>query len=247
MVEISFFLIGLIFGSFANMLIHRLPNNISCFNPTRSICPNCKSTISWYENIPLLSYIWLKATCSKCKKSISISYFLVELLCGLVFVFLYIKLGLTFEFLSFVVLFWLLIILSVIDINHKAVPDYLLIVVLIVAFFLPNFYYVEALSFAGGGFLLEIFVTFYIQNIKYKITKNSELKSAKAMGEGDIPVFAIIGGVLGVGLGIVAITIGTLVALIPSIVGTLKNQPQIPFIPYLSLGLFLTYMWNGLL
>ncbi len=130
-----------------------------------------------------------------------------------------------------------------IDITHLAVPDYLLIFVVVVAFTLPEFDYIMALSFAGGGFLLELFTTFYIQNIKYFFIKNKELKTARAMGEGDIPIFAIMGGVLGLSAGLIAITLGALIAFVPSVVASISHkQAQIPFIPYLSVALFIVYV-----
>ncbi len=243
MVGFNIFVVGLILGSFANMLIYRLPHGVSLFRPARSVCPQCKATIPWYENIPLVSYIYLKGICSSCDTKISTSYFFVELLSGILAVLLWHKLGSSFEFVLVLLLFELLLILSVIDIYHLAVPDYMLILAVVVAFVLPEFDYIAALSFAGGGFLLELFVTYYIQNIKAKLTKNKQLQTARAMGEGDIPIFAIIGGVLGSTLGLVAITVGAFVALVPSVIATIYGKkPQIPFIPYLVVGLFVVYV-----
>lgn len=173
----NIFVVGLILGSFANMLIYRLPCGLSLFHPARSICPQCKKIIPWFENIPLVSYIYLKGACSSCKVNIPKSYFFVELLSGVLFVFLYVKLGLGVELLLVVLLFELLLILSVIDIDHLAVPDYLLILAIVVAFALPGFDYMVALSFAGGGFLLELAVTYYIQNIKAVINLTRYLTS----------------------------------------------------------------------
>lgn len=79
---IFLFLSSLAVGSFVNVLIYRIPRNISIFK-LRSFCPSCKSKIKWYENIPIFSYIFLKARCSYCKSSISIHYPLVEFSVGL--------------------------------------------------------------------------------------------------------------------------------------------------------------------
>ena len=68
---------GLIFGSFLNVVIYRLPKNQSILKP-RSFCPKCKKKISWDENIPIYSWIKLKGKCSKCNKAISIKYPLIE-------------------------------------------------------------------------------------------------------------------------------------------------------------------------
>ena len=76
------FLIGLIFGSFANVCITRLPKDKTIIFG-RSNCPKCKKKISWYDNIPLISFILLKGKCRQCNKKISINYFFVELIIGI--------------------------------------------------------------------------------------------------------------------------------------------------------------------
>jgi leader peptidase (prepilin peptidase)/N-methyltransferase len=99
------------------------------------------------------------------------------------------------------------------------------------------------LIFAGGIVILELFVTFYIQNIKSKILKDDSLKIQRAIGEGDIPIIAIIGGILGIQLGIVAIFLSSIFAIIPSLINTfIKKEIETPFIPFLSLGLFVIYI-----
>jgi len=225
------------------MLIYRLPLNISLINPKRSICPSCNHTIKWYENIPLLSFIFLKGRCSKCKTNISIVYPIVELLSAIITMLLFIKLGLTSQFILITILFYLLILLSFIDLKYKAVPDYLLILILINAFFIPDFSFQSALIFAGASVLLELFVTFYIQNIKYKFTKDESLKEQRAMGEGDIPILAIIGGLLGIKFGISAIFLAAILAIIPSLLNNIiKKDIETPFIPFLALGFFIIYI-----
>ena len=99
----------------------------------------------------------------------------------------------------------------------------------------------NVLIFAGGFALLELVITFYIQNIKAKITKNKDLETQSALGEGDIPIAGVIGGLLGLHLGISAIFLATLLGLLLSIYNLLsKKEIETPFIPFLSLGLFIT-------
>jgi len=225
------------------MLIYRLPLEISLVNPKRSICPKCNYQLKWYENIPLISYVILKARCSSCKEKISISYPMVELFSGVIFTFLYIKLGLTYDFFVMTFVIATLIVLSMIDVTFKAVPDYLLVIVLVGVFFLSEFSYLYCLVFAGGAVLLEFFVTFYIQNVKAKITQDEMLLEQKALGEGDIPIFALIGGVLGLHLGIVAVFLAAVFAILPSMVNKIKNKDlELPFIPFLTLGFTVVYL-----
>lgn len=247
MFSIIIFIIGLIFGSFLNMLIYRLPLEISLINPKRSICTNCDYQIKWYENIPLISYIFLKGKCSKCKEKISIIYPIVELLTASITLLLFISIDFNMQFLLTTLLFYTLITLSFIDFKYKAVPDYLLIVALIVTITIVLIYEPINLStmliFAGAFVLLELFVTFYIQNIKSNILKDDSLKTQRSMGEGDIPIVAIMGGLLGLKLGLIAIFLSALFAIIPSLLNSfIKKDIETPFIPYLSLGLFVIFI-----
>ena len=237
------FVIGVSIGSFLNMLIYRVPQNISLLSPKRSICPYCKSVIKWYENIPLISFVFLKGKCSSCQKRISLFYPFVELLYGITFLLLFLKFGVSIEFVISSFVISVLVVLSMIDIHYKAVPDYLLLIALVGAFFLSEFSYLYCLVFAGGAILLEFFVTFYIQNIKVKFTKDESLLNQKALGEGDIPIFALIGGVLGLHLGFIAIFLAAVFAIIPSIINKIRNgDMELPFIPFLTLGFLIVYL-----
>lgn len=235
------FTIGLIFGSFLNMLIHRLPLGVSLFNPIGSECPHCQHKIKWYENIPVLSYVFLKGRCSNCSKSISIVYPIVELITGLVTVLLYQHQWFDLDLILTIVLFYTLIVLAFIDFKYKAVPDYLLIIVVLLTLIVGDWQ--NTLIFMGGFVLLELILTFYIQTIKAKITKNKDLENQRSLGEGDIPITGVIGGLLGIQLGISAIFLAAILALIPAIYGlVVKKEIETPFIPFLSLGLFITYI-----
>ena len=235
------FLIGLIFGSFLNMLIHRLPSGISLFKPLGSTCIHCKHSIKWHENIPILSYLFLKGRCSNCSKPISIVYPLVELTTALVTLLLYMNYSPNWELIVTIALFYTLIVLSFIDLKYKAVPDYLLIVTVILTIIVGDL--MNILIFAGGFALLELVITFYIQNVKAKITKNKDLETQGALGEGDIPIAGVVGGLLGLHLGISAIFLATLLGLSLSIYNLLsKKEIETPFIPFLSLGLFITFI-----
>ena len=244
MIEYLFvFLIGLIFGSFLNVLIHRLPLDLSLLKPLRSSCPHCQHKIKWFENIPVVSYILLKRRCSSCHKSISLVYPVVELLTGIVTLMLYMNYWLNFELIVMVTLFYTLIVLSFIDLKHKAVPDFLLIISIVLVLLIGDLG--DTLLFAGGFVLLELIMTFYIQTIKSRLTKNKELEKQSALGGGDIPIAGVIGGLVGVQLGISAIFLATLLALLPALYNLFfKKSIEIAFIPYLSLGLFITLIFN---
>jgi len=246
----SVLVVGLIIGSFLNMLIYRLPLDISLLNPKRSTCTKCHHTIKFYENIPVVSYILLRGKCSACKSKISIVYPLVEILTAIITFLLYKKLGLNLEFYCLSTVFYFLILLSFIDFEYKAVPHSLLVFVSFITLLYLFLFKVENIAtyfiFAGGIVTIELFVTYYIQNIKSVLLKDESLQNQKALGEGDIPIVALIGGILGLKFGLVAIFLSAILAIIPSILNSLtKKEIETPFIPYLSAALFITYIFEN--
>ena len=117
MFYIIVFILGSIWGSFSNVCIYRMPYNISVIKG-RSHCPSCKKQIRWFDNIPLLSYIILKAKCRDCSSNIESKYFLVELISALSFVFIFYLFGLTLTTLFFFILIIFFMIIIFIDLKH---------------------------------------------------------------------------------------------------------------------------------
>jgi len=116
------FLIGLMIGSFLNVVALRLLWDESFVLP-RSKCPKCKTEIKWYDNIPVLSYIFLKAKCRHCKEHISIQYPIVELFTGIMFLFVYLSFGFTLQSLFLIVLVALLIVSTITDFKEQVIYD----------------------------------------------------------------------------------------------------------------------------
>ena len=243
-ISLIVFLVGLVFGSFLNVLIYRLPLGISLLKPIGSACPHCNYKIKWYGNIPVFSYLFLKGRCSSCSDSISTSYPIVELITAAVTLMLYSNFWIGWDMIITISLFYVLIVLSFIDLKYRAVPDYLLIIVVVLAILVGDI--INILLFTGGFVLLELAITFYIQNIKAKITQNKELENQRALGEGDMPIVGVIGGLLGVQLGITAIFLAAVLALLPAIYNLYsKKEIETAFIPFLSLGLLIT-LFSGI-
>ena len=243
---LSIIIIGLVIGSFLNVLIYRLPLNISLFNPKRSHCTKCKIIIPWYYNIPLFSYLCLKGKCHNCSGHISLSYPIVEIFTSLITYILYIQLGLSYELYFLLCITYILITLSFIDFEYKAVPTSLLLILMLITISYLSWYNISTLSiffiFIGGIVTIDFFVTFYIQNIKAVILKQDILKEQRAIGEGDIPIIGMIGGILGLEFGVVAVFLSAVLAIIPSLINkVLKKEIETPFIPFLSLGFIITY------
>lgn len=161
-------------------------------------------------------------------------------------VFLFLKLDFSLTFLIFCIYFCLLVRLSFYDLQYKAVPDYLLLILLFFSFFISDFSFYDSLvnSFIASGamFLLNFIVTFYIQNIKSRIIKNKDLKFQHALGDGDIPVIASMSVILGLNSIVYAILISAFIALIYFIIISFYQKiNEIPFIPFLSAGFFIEY------
>jgi len=116
------FLFGLIFGSFLNVCIYRLPRGLSVVRPG-SACPACRVPIAWYDNLPVVSWLLLRGRCRACQARISPRYLLVELLTGLLFLACYSGFGWTFSTFKFCVFAFLLVGLIFTDAEHKLLPD----------------------------------------------------------------------------------------------------------------------------
>src|SRR5258706_16125925 len=122
--SVVFFTFGCMVGSFLNVCIHRMPLGQSVVTPG-SHCPHCQYAIPWYLNIPLLTWLYLRGKCANCKAPISIRYFLVELLTGLLFLGLWLfyrheSLGL---FVAYAILLAGMIVATFIDFEHLIIPD----------------------------------------------------------------------------------------------------------------------------
>jgi leader peptidase (prepilin peptidase)/N-methyltransferase len=115
-------LFGLLIGSFLNVCVYRLPQDLSVVRP-RSYCPACKHPIGWYDNVPLLSYALLRGRCRHCQAAISMRYPVVELLTGVLFFIFVWRLGPSLAGLKFCLLSALLVGLTFADLEARILPD----------------------------------------------------------------------------------------------------------------------------
>src|SRR6056297_3586907 len=116
------FSIGLVIGSFLNVLICRLPKNDSIVFPS-SHCPECNTKLKYYDLIPIFSYIFLKGKCRYCGEKISLQYPITEFLTGLLFLLVFLNYGFSSEFIIFIILISSLIIVSFIDLKYQIIPN----------------------------------------------------------------------------------------------------------------------------
>ncbi|WP_067175763.1 A24 family peptidase [Sulfurospirillum sp. UCH001] len=223
-------LFGLCIGSFLNVAIIRLPKNES-INLPASHCPTCLHPLAWYHNVPLFSWIFLRGKCAFCRSHISFQYPLVELSSAFLYAFIYFYLANTLQALLIASVFALLLALSIIDLRYKAVPDALSLPALILSFCTgdPLVSLQNGLLFMGAFAFLRFFI--------------SALAKKEVMGEADIIIAGIIGALLGIKLGLVAIYISAVIALIIFMIIRKKGY-ELAFIPFLALGLLLTWLFE---
>ena len=241
---IVFFILGSIWGSFSNVCIHRLPKDQGVIF-SRSHCPKCKNTIRWYDNIPLISYLLLKAKCRDCSNKISFQYFVVELLTAIAFVIIYYFYGLSISSLLLIILSIFFIIIFFIDLKHYIIPNELTYPLMVIGFiksFDPNLNQVIFPNFInsliGGvvGYLIIWLIIFF-----YKKVRNKE-----GMGLGDAKLLAVIGFWFGWTSIPYVLFFSSVVALLwvtPALIKKSKKlTSQIPFGPYIILASILFFV-----
>jgi len=160
-ISLYIFFLGSCIGSFLNVCIYRLPESKSIVRPG-SACPKCGTPIKFYDNIPILSYLWLRGKCRRCGSLISIRYPLVELLSGLFALSMFLKFGPSPEAVAYYLLICALLVITFIDIDHQIIPDVITLpgipICFAATFALSTITYIDALIgiLAGGGSLLAV-------------------------------------------------------------------------------------------
>lgn len=234
--ELFVFIIGLLMGSFYNVVGLRLPKGESIIFPG-SHCPNCNHKLPWYENIPLLSYIALRGKCSKCHEHISLIYPAMEMLTGILFLLSYLLFGFNESFYIALVLSSLVVIIFVSDSKYMIISDGPLLVSGILIFII-KFYY-EGLKVAATsiGYGLLIFIVVYLLMLFGNFMFKKE-----SLGGGDIKLSFIAGMTLGPILGLFYIVLASFLAFPYAMYISIKNQDgMLPFGPFLVTSLLVIY------
>ncbi len=261
-------LFGLIFGSFINVVIHRLPimlktlwhtnsldylgqqpkppieqpNRFNLKTP-RSHCPKCKKNIRWWHNIPLLSFIVLRGHCYYCHAKISWRYPVVELLTALLSAFLAWYFFATWELILALLFTWSLLALTFIDIEHHILPDHLTLPMLWIGLFVNIFGMFTATQDAIIGAMLGYLSLWFVAWIYRSLTHRD------GVGQGDFKLLAA----MGAWLGWQALPVVVIIAAISGIViggGMLLVKKQsrltpIPFGPFLALSGWIALVWGN--
>jgi len=230
------FLLGLVIGSFLNVVISRVPEGRSIWRP-RSACVGCGTSIAWHDNIPLVSFVMLRGRCRACGMAISWQYPIVEVATGALFVLAYLALGPTPNFVVAVVLLAMLVAITAIDLARQIIPDVITLPGIIVGvtanLATGRVTWLESLLgvAVGGGIFLVII-----------------LASGGGMGGGDMKLGAMLGAFLGWKIALLALFLavltGGVVALGLLMFRRRGRKDAIPFGPFLALGGAVTLLWG---
>jgi len=257
-------LLGLLVGSFLNVLIYRLPimmqrewraqalEYLECPpEPVRerfnlllpsSRCPHCDHQIRSWENIPLVSWLALRGKCSSCRAPISSRYPLVELACGLLSGYVAWHFGFTWQAGAMLLLTWGLVAMSMIDIDHQLLPDSLVLPLLWLGLILSNFGLFVSLESALWGAVagyLSLWSVYWL----FKLVTGKE-----GMGYGDFKLLAMLGA--WGGWQVLPLTI-LLSSVVGAVLGTIllrvqraESSTPIPFGPYLAIAGWIALLWG---
>ncbi len=238
MFYIIVFIFGSIWGSFSNVCIRRIPNNTSVIKG-RSHCPSCNKLIKWYDNIPLLSFLILKAKCRDCSTTIDVKYFIIELISALNFVLIFYLFGFSSTTILFFILSIGFLIIFFIDLKHFIIPNEITYPLMMLGFLksfdpnlnlnlFPNF--IDSLIGGFFGYVI-IWLVIFI----YKKFRNKE-----GMGLGDAKLVSVIGfwfGWISIPFVIFFSSAIALIKVIPDLIKNKKDlSSEIPFGPYLIIG-----------
>ncbi|MEW6675663.1 MAG: prepilin peptidase [Nitrospirota bacterium] len=241
---VTVFLFGSIVGSFLNVCIYRIPRNLSIIIPS-SRCPSCDSPVKPWDNIPILSYIFLGGRCRACKARISFRYPFVELLNAVLYIMVLWRFGSGWHTLIYFVFCSALIVIAFIDLDFQIIPDRITLIGILIglitgSFLLPDpFLRYSALGYkssiigflVGGGFFYAVAVL-----------------SRGGMGGGDIKMMAMVGSLMGWKSVLLTTFLGSLVG---AVFGTFLmlfkgkgRKTKIPFGPFLALGSVITLFYG---
>lgn len=244
LVSVGIFFVGAAIGSFLNVCIYRIPLNKSIIRPG-SACPWCGHNIRWFENIPIISFIFLKGRCSACNHSISLRYPLVETIMGCLSILLWQRFPLQADFFIYLAFCSAMVVIAFIDLDHMIIPDIISLPGIIIGF---------ALSFVSHqinwqqsllGILLGWGLFYAVAYLFYLVTKK------EGLGGGDIKLLAMIGAFLGWQaipfVIFLSAFIGAIIgigALIYTKLSNKERQDQIPYGPFLA-GAAICYLFYG--
>lgn len=240
------FALGSALASFAGVVAFRVPRKMSIVKPD-SFCPSCGTTLKWYDNIPVLSYLFLGGKCRNCKSKIGIFGFWCELLCGVFFLLAFVKFELSVHTLLLMAVFVLFVTVAAVDFDENNIYDASLVMFALLSAALGLWQILWEKQIVWWDCVLGSAVGFVFLGA-VKLVAEIVLKK-DALGSGDVYLCGIAGFMLGTFpllLGISAATfIGSVVELIRLKAGKTQKEAQVAFAPYLLLGFALAAIFGS--
>lgn len=235
-------ILGLIFGSFFCCMGYRIPNKVKV-SVVRSFCPNCKKTLKWYMNIPVLSFIFLRGKCAYCKKPINYIYPFIEITTALLFICNYLMFDFTYQFYLSMIISSMLMVTVVSDFMYYYISDRVLLLgglsTVVMLYIYYGFEYVFTNIFSG--------IILFILMILIKLIGNKVLKK-ESLGDGDIKLIGVTGIMLGLTNSLIALFIASLLGLVFSYIIIKKNKEGIiPFGPFILIGALIVVYFSNLI
>jgi leader peptidase (prepilin peptidase)/N-methyltransferase len=242
-VVIPLFLLGLCIGSFINVVAYRLPRRESIVLPG-SHCPQCKQSIAFYDNLPLLSFIILRGRCRHCRKRISLQYPLVEFVAGVILPLCFYLYGFGLQFFRVSLFLYLLLPLFIIDLRSQVVPDKITIPGIIAgfasSFFLPDIAWYDSLIGVGAGGVLLLVIA----------ALGRWVFKREAMGMGDVTLFMLVGAFLGWQKVILTLILASIAGSIIGLAIVARKRKKfvtVPFGPFIVVGTVVSLFWGNVL
>jgi leader peptidase (prepilin peptidase)/N-methyltransferase len=259
--------LGLCVGSFLNVVAYRLPlmmerdwksechefleleppkidkrlASINLATPT-SACPNCGHNLHAWENVPVISYLLLKAKCSSCKTSISAQYPIVELLTGIASLTIAYRFGVTLQTVTALFFTWALISLTLIDLKKQLLPDSITMPLLWFGIFISLFNVFTDLKSSVIGAIAGYLILWLVFHLFKLITKKD------GMGYGDFKLLSALGAWVGFSylpqIILISSVVGSIIGISMIILGKTKQQQPIPFGPYLAVAGWIALLWG---
>jgi leader peptidase (prepilin peptidase)/N-methyltransferase len=244
---------GLLAGSFLNVCIYRIPRGESIVWPS-SHCTSCGSNLKPIDLVPVFSFLFLKGRCRYCKEKISIRYPLIELLTSGIFISLFLKFGISLEFIVSIFFMAILIAVFFIDMDNQIIPNELVIAGLIIGVLLVATEIIFKINAFGNihwwDHLLGI-IPGTVFLLLVALLGMLLYKTEDVMGMGDVKIFAPIGLILGWKLCIVALFISIFLGGITSVILILlkikDRKDLIPFGPFIVAGTFITFLFGSII
>jgi len=257
-IDILIVILGLVVGSFLNVVIQRLPQDESVVRPARSKCPKCSTPIAWRDNIPVLSFLILQGRCRHCRQKISFRYLLVEILSGVIWYVSWKTWGLTPGFAIQVVFLSLLLAATLTDFETELIPDEItiggMIVGLLASFFWPPLHETpyalvgilrSALGLLTGGGL--VYLTGLAGNFIFQ-KELTKLGLDQSMGGGDVKFLAMAGTFLGWEKVLLVFFTAPFLGLPFALYSKFTKQERvIPYGPFLSLACLIQFFYGDVL